>query len=228
MLKDHYGINPDWYQETITGPWESIDNEQFRTVEEDGVLYIFFEKTVGWKDWGSNLNFLPIEAKGAVPVKAYPQMDHPWYCHRGFKLAWNKVEKEIMYRVNSFGNTSTGHTVRIQGYSRGAALAQKCNESIEWGWDTVAVETLAFASPRWIWRPYSENVKPRMKGVKIILDDGDLVGHYPPWWTGYAHVGEKVIVSSRNYLFASPMEHTEDNYWRALVRYVSENHKTRV
>lgn len=162
----------------------------FASEVEDGVLYIYFQKTNSKEDWKHNFAF------AATP---YKEMGHKWRCHSGFLKVWKSLKlyvKQITdcYLGNDYQPELVSHVV-VCGYSHGAALAGLCHEWIwfhypEWRDKLVGY---GFGCPRfyWGWFGYmSKELKERWKSFYPVRCSKDLVTHLPPAIFGYKHTNK--------------------------------------
>lgn len=154
---------------THTDDWVSCTHEV-----HGGVLYIYFEWSNGAADWRKNFNF---------PAVPYRDMPDRWYCHRGFLRAWKSVEEVLREQIMS----PEIHTIRIAGYSHGAALALLCHEYCCYHRPECIVLGYGFGCPRVIWGRLPRVVKDRLRGFLVIRNKGDIVTHLPPAFLGYRH-----------------------------------------
>ncbi len=145
------------------------------------VLYICFQWSNGAVDWANNFDF---------PAKPYRDMADRWYCHRGFLRAWKDVEPVLQEQIMS----PTIRTIKIAGYSHGAAVALLCHEYCRFHRPDCAVLGYGFGCPRVIWGWLRKPVKDRLRGFLVVRNKGDLVTHVPPAVLGYRHASTVLTV----------------------------------
>lgn len=108
----------DFYNETCSGPWETIDKERdiqakYRFDMSSNTLYIFFQGSVSKTDWKINFSFFPPSPSFRIAGKRV-------WGHRGFVLsmrrAWGWTASVIKKHYPA--------AVIFSGYSQGAAYAE--------------------------------------------------------------------------------------------------------
>lgn len=161
-----------YFKKCIDLPY--IDVEQcasFAVEQHGGQLAIYFEPSAGATDWQNNLDF---------PARVYGD----WFAHRGFVRVWCAAEPYLAPRICD----PSVRSLRVVGYSHGAALAVLCHE---FAWyhrpDLRAeMEGYGFGCPRVVW---GIPPKDRWDRFTVVRVRGDTVTHLPPAWLGYTHVG---------------------------------------
>lgn len=164
------------FRKVLDAEYTHTDKERVSYAYEvrGGVLTILFEESNGAADWANNFAF---------PVKPYRDMEDKWHCHGGFLRAWKDVEPFLRGQIMS----PSIHTIRIAGYSHGAAVALLCHEYCHYHRPDCAVIGYGFGCPRVIWGRLRKAVKERLLGFVVVRIKGDLVTHVPPAILGYKH-----------------------------------------
>ena len=168
------------------------------------VLYIYFEWSNGATDWANNFDF---------PMKPYRDMADKWYCHRGFLKAWKDVEPFLKDQIMS----PDIHTIRIAGYSHGAAVALLCHEYCRFNRPDCGVVGYGFGCPRVIWGRLRKAVKERLRGFIVVRNKRDLVTHVPPAILGYRHSSAVLTIGGHTY-YNMIDAHKPENYIAELER----------
>lgn len=176
-------------------------------VEDTGTkLTIYFEKSNGLTDWLNNFAF---------PAKPYRDMEHKWYCHRGFLKVWKSIEKQLGPDIMNTGCKE----IDIIGYSHGGAIAQLCYEYVKFNRPDVKVTGVGFGSPRVLWGKVNDTVKQRFEGFVVVRNGKDLVTHLPPAAFGFHHVAEVLKVGKCKGL-TGVKDHYPERYMAGLLELV--------
>lgn len=158
----------NYFREVTRGPWITAGkNVQYKVI--DRVLY--FECSDGKSDWRYNLAF------GETVYD-----DGEFRAHRGFKMLWKSVKKEI--EALDFDT--------IVGYSQGAALALFAHENFlhRKGYEPIS---FVFGCPRVLYRP-SKKILARFSQFYRFENPGDMVTMVPPSIIGYKHAGKETVL----------------------------------
>ena len=182
----------------------------YKHVENDGsyafrrvgkVLSLYFQHSNGETDWKNNFDF---------PAKPYRDMEHKWYCHRGFLKVWKSIEPYIADMINN----PTVEVIEIAGYSHGAAIAALCYEYVRYHRPDVIVTGVGFGAPRVLWGFASKTVRDRFKGFVVVRNCHDIVTHVPPALFGFRHVGEVLKIGGKSKGLID--DHRPENYVEGL------------
>lgn len=208
---------PDYYalfRQVLDAPYTQLRKEtasySFRLSR--GTLEIFFEWSRGAVDWKNNLDF---------PARPYRDMADRWYAHRGFLRVWKTLEPVLSPWILH----PQVQSIRIAGYSHGAALALLCHEYCMFYRQELAeaesISGVGFGCPRVLFGAVSPRVAERFRNFTVIRNCRDLVTHLPPALLGYRHVGTLLQIGS-----GAPMSavdcHRPENYLAALRQWREE------
>lgn len=171
-------------------------------------LTIFFEWSNGKTDWINNFDF---------PAKPYRDMKDRWYAHRGFLKVWKVIEPHLESAIKDPGI----ETIKIAGYSHGAAIALLCHEYCKFNRPDCKVTGTGFGAPRVIWGFLKPSVKRRFEDFTVVRNKTDIVTHVPPAIFGYRHpegmleIGDSVPCNSID-------AHRPEEYTKSLINYEEE------
>ena len=166
------------FNECLAVKYTQVENAGDYALRWDGsTLKIFFEWSNGKEDWRNNFDF---------PAKPYRDMEHLWFCHRGFLKVWKSIEP---YLVEAISDPDI-KKIEIVGYSHGAAIALLCYEYCVFHRPTAIVEGVGFGCPRVFWGIVPKAVKERFSGFKVVRNGNDIVTHVPPALFGFRHNSE--------------------------------------
>lgn len=198
----------------ILNLFEKVLNAEYTHTEKErvsyaskisgGVLTILFEESNGARDWRNNFAF---------PVKPYRDMEDKWHCHGGFLRAWKDVEPFLQGQIMD----KAVHTIRIAGYSHGAAVALLCHEYCRFHRPDCAVFGVGYGCPRVIWGRLRKAVKERLLGFVVIRNKGDLVTHVPPAILGYKHSSTVLTIGGHTH-YGMINAHRPESYLIELRR----------
>lgn len=182
--------------------YRHVENDGSYAIQRSGgVLKLYFQHSNGRTDWKNNLDF---------PAKPYRDMEHKWYCHRGFLKVWKSIEPIVIdYIMNP-----KIHTIEIAGYSHGAAIAALCYEYVKYNRPDVYVSGVGFGCPRVLWGFASKTVLDRFKGFVVVRNSKDIVTHVPPAFLGFRHVGEILKIGGKSKGLIN--DHRPENYVEGL------------
>ena len=179
------------------------DDVNYKFVEEDSTLYIYFQGSNSVMDWIRNFLF---------PAKPYKDMEISYRVHRGFLNAWKQVEDIVIDKIQEkttklmFNKNKKKYEnkdifkfkkIIVVGYSHGAALAGLCHECV-WYWRPDlredGLEGYGFEAPRFYagWH-VKKALKERWSKFKVIRCNNDLVTHCPPWILRFIHVTKDIL-----------------------------------
>lgn len=162
----------------------------YKFLEEDDTLYIFFEPSDGKIDW--RVNF-------AYWRKPYKDMEAPYRVHGGFLDSWKLIDDFIVDKVKD----SKWRHIVVVGYSHGAALAALCHEAVWYHRPDLREEGLVgygFDGPRiyagFVIKPA---LKERWRTFTMFRNWNDIVTHAPPMIFGFRHVGTVTKIRGPRY-----------------------------
>ena len=166
-----------------------VDNNGDYCVKRDGdTLRLFFEHSDGIADWLNNFRFL------AIPWKPYKEMQHPWFCHRGFLRVWKSIKPHIESEIFD----PEIRKIEIVGYSHGAAIALLCYEYCKFNRPHIDIEGVGFGCPRVFWGIVPKSVKKRFENFTVVRNGRDIVTHVPPALFGFRHVSKMAKIGQTN------------------------------
>ena len=179
-------------------------------VEEGDTLYIYFEGSVTKLDWFHNFMF---------KKKPYKDMKNPYKMHRGFLKCWKSIEDIIIAKITEkLDDQFKWKSIRVVGYSHGAALAMLCHECCWYHRNDIAedLKTIGFEGPR-VYGSYKvkDSLKERWKNFRLIRNHTDIVTHVPPFIFGYTHV-EEIIKIKRQSFYCFVKAHMWQNVMESL------------
>ena len=167
----------------------------YKFLEEEDTLYIFFEPSDGRTDWRVNFDFWR---------KPYKHMAHSYRVHGGFLVSWKLIEDAIGAKIREVGADGgfKWRKVVIVGYSHGGALAALCHEYVWYNridLRNIGLTGISFDGPRvfaGLWIP--DALKWRWAHFYVFRNQDDLVTHLPPVVMFFRHVGNKVKVGAKS------------------------------
>ena len=161
----------------------------YKFLEEEETLYIFFEPSDGNIDWKVNFSYWR---------KPYKKMETSYRVHGGFLESWKLIEDAVGAKVMEMDNDRCfkWRKVIIAGYSHGGALAALCHEYVWFNRPDLRLQGLtgiSFDGPRvyaglWI----KKELKRRWRNFYVIRNQDDIVTHLPPVLFFFRHVGRKI------------------------------------
>ncbi len=179
----------DSMNECLSTVYAHCENAGDYAIKREGeTLKIFFECSDGKEDWRNNFKFL------AIPWKAYKEMNHVWFCHRGFLRVWKSIKPYIEADILN----PEIKQIEIVGYSHGAAIALLCYEYAKFNRPMVDVYGVGFGCPRVFWGFVSQKVKDRFKNFKVVRNGNDIVTHVPPALFGFRHISTVIKIGQTN------------------------------
>lgn len=216
-----------FYECAYVDNWQEVgDDVNYKFVEEDDTLYIYFEGSSSITDWVRNFLF---------KKKPYHDMEVSYRVHSGFLAAWKEVEDIIIAKIcedDSDGNYRWKHIV-VVGYSHGGALSGLCHECV-WYWRPDlredGLEGYGFESPRFYGCIFvKKELKERWERYTVIRCNNDIVTHCPPDIFGYVHVGHILKIKGDISLVDSKWtprcvkSHYPQVVYDGLLKYEKEN-----
>lgn len=186
-----------------------VENRASYCMKQSGrTLTLLFQKSNGLTDWINNFDFLPRSQSNvyqcckavlcglSLPATPYRHMENSvrWKCHRGFLRVWKSIEPYVADTVRNPQVSS----IRIIGYSHGAAIAQLCYEYVRFHRPDVCVVGYGFGAPRVVWGRPSQEVAERFEGFVAVRNGKDLVTYMPPRLVGFRHVGRLITLNREN------------------------------
>lgn len=207
---------PELFQLCNSIPYTNIGEDvSYAFLEEDKVLYIFFEPSNGKLDWKHNLMFRKVPYKG---------MKIPYKAHRGFVECWKTIDDIIIEKITSkdTDNNYLYNKIITIGYSHGGALSVLCHECCWFHRPDIRdnIFGISFDGPRVLASFFvKKSLKERWQNFIVIRNHNDLVTRVPPKIFGYTHVGELIkIGKSKKYGFLSCIKsHYPENIYNSLV-----------
>lgn len=172
------------YNMTLSGPWISKDDTEYKFVHDSNGVYLVFPPTGTLNDWKQNFDFLQ------VPYKYMPVS---WKAHRGFLGKYKTVREDILTYI--MRNSIVDLT--IVGFSQGASLATLAHEDISYNVPLMIVHSYVFGSPRVV----SWNApKDRWNNLYRITNGSDIVTGVPLVIMGFKHVGVEEKIGNKGLL----------------------------
>lgn len=150
-------------------------------------LFLYLESSNGAGDWKSNLDF---------PAAAYRRRGQTVFsAHRGFLEAFRLLEPHLREAILD----PQVHSVRVVGYSHGAALGVLAHEYIWYHRRDLRPHLLGygFGCPRVLFGGRRASLAERWEGYTVIRNMDDLITHLPPAALGYYHVGRLLEIGER-------------------------------
>lgn len=155
------------------GGWTTINDVDFKFIENDDKLEIYFMGSYQLKDWV--LNFL-------FTKKLYKQ----FRVHRGFYKAYSQVRNLILDKIYN----NEYKKIIVVGYSHGGALCQLCLEDLVYHFPTIDIIGYAFETPRCLKVP--KQYRYMWNNLITTECNNDIVCHCPPKLFGYDELGTKI------------------------------------
>ena len=185
----------DCFLKCLKAEYVHVDNDGDYAFEEskDGkTLYLLFQWTRTAYDWISNFDFV---------AKPYKDMEITWRCHRGFLRVWKSIEPHIKELVKN----EKYKTIKIAGFSHGAAIATLAHEYVWFNRPDLRSEEnpdgitgYGFGCPRCYfgsilpWKKIPQELAQRWVRFYPIRNLTDIVTHVPPRIFGFRHVAPVV------------------------------------
>ena len=186
------------------------DSVNYAFVEDNGILYIYFEGSNSITDWVRNFLF---------KKKPYKDMDVKYKVHRGFLAAWKTVEDIIINKITEQVTVEVYdeekkrkkiekkykyNKIYVVGYSHGGALAAFCHECVWFHRPDLrdgGFVGYGFEAPRiyGAWH-VKKSLKERWDNFYVIRTNNDIVTHCPPRLFRFTHVGHMIKVKGNTKL----------------------------
>lgn len=158
--------------------YETSGNDvNYAFLQEDDILYIFFQGSSSWLDWVRNFLFTK---------KIYKE----FRVHRGFYNAYSEARNIILDKV--YNLYSHELKIVVVGYSHGSSLCTLCLEDLVYHFPLLNIKGYAFESPRCVKAP--KEIRERWKNLTRIQTNWDIVCHCPPKFLGYTNVGSEIKI----------------------------------
>lgn len=189
-----------FYECAYVDNWQVVGNDvNYKFVEEDDTLYIYWQGSSSVTDWIRNFLF---------KRTPYKDMNIPYKVHRGFLTAWKEAEDIIINKITETRTITVKdedkkrdklekvykykHIV-VVGYSHGGALCCLSHEAVWYHRPDLresGLESYAFESPRMYGGFFVKKaLRERWRTLTVIRTNNDLVTHCPPCIFRYCHVG---------------------------------------
>lgn len=169
MLKELF------YECAFKGGWTTVNNVDFKFIENDDTLQIYFMGSYQASDWFFNFLF----AK-----KVYKMFK----VHRGFYHCYSQVRSTILDKCYS----KNYKEIIVIGYSHGSALATLLHEDLIYHFSKTKITTYAFESPRVL--KVKKKYRNLWQDLTRIENGADIVCHVPPKLFGYTDLGKKIKI----------------------------------
>lgn len=195
----------DAFKECLSAAYVEVENAcDFCIKREGDVLKIFFECSAEKEDWKNNMDF---------PAKPYKDMEHLWFCHRGFLKVWKSAEPYVAPEIAK----EDVRKIEVIGYSHGAAIALLCYEYCIFHRPDIECQGVGFGCPRVFWGFVPKAVKERFKNFKVVRNGKDIVTFVPPVLFGFRHISEIVKIGQASK--GRINDHRPENILASLAEY---------
>lgn len=174
-IYNEYMLKELFYECAYKGGWTTINNVDFKFIEHDETLEIYFQGSYQWQDWVFNFLF----AKRVYKM---------YKVHRGFYYCYSQVRSIILDKCYS----KPYKKIIIVGYSHGGSLCQLALEDILWHFPSLDIKGYAFESPRCLKVP--KKYKSLWGNLTRIVDGCDIVCHCPPKLFGFDDLGTAIKI----------------------------------
>jgi len=141
-------------------------------------MTISFQGSGSFMDWWQNFR------TGKEP---YKEMKEKFKVHRGFIKKYHSVRDKVHEKAEKA--LKDGYSIKIRGFSQGAALSVLAHEDIFFNYG-VEADTIVFGCPRVFTTENSKVLEDRLKKILIVTSTRDLVTKVPFSWLGFRHYGE--------------------------------------
>lgn len=170
MLKELF------YKCAFEGDWQVAGKDtDYKFVEQNDTLYIFFKGSDSDYDWKTNFTFTQ---------KVYKQ----FRVHKGFYKEYTDVRNIVLDKCYS----KDYKRIIVVGYSLGGAICTLAIEDINYHFPNKEIVGYAFESPRVI--KCKKKYKYLWDNLTIIRCNQDIVTHLPPKLFGYSDVGHMLKI----------------------------------
>lgn len=159
------------------GGWTTINNVDFKFIEHEDILEIYFQGSYQWQDWFFNFLFTK---------KVYKMFK----VHRGFYHCYMQVRSTILDKI--YNSDNKYKKIVLVGYSHGSALCQLALEDILWHFPTMKIVGYAFESPRCL--KVKKEHRHLWNGLIRIVNGNDIVCHLPPRIFGFSDLGNEIKI----------------------------------
>ena len=176
-----------FYECAYRGGWTTVHNVDFKFIEHEDKLEIYFQGSNQITDWLDDFMF------GKRP---YQDMSIPYKVHRGFLKQWKIVEDIIIEKIMERNEATKDYMwkeITVVGYSLGGALAWFCHECCWYHRPDIRdnIFGYGFEAPRvyacWF---INKKLKKRWENFLVIRDNNDIVTYCPPTIFGYRHTSK--------------------------------------
>lgn len=180
--------------------------------KDKDILWITFRGTDSFKEWISNLTFW----KKTIP---YDNVTSKIRVHTGFINSYKMeaVRGKILSMI-----TDEIHYVKINGHSRGAALAVLCAVDLQYNYPERDIEAILFGCPRIGNKAFAESYNKRVDKTIRVEYGNDIIGKIPFPFMGFRHVGAKLHIGTPKLpLYFSKNDHYPHKYLSGLLKKTS-------
>lgn len=165
--------------------------------DENKIIYLLFQKTVGCFDWLMNLDF---------PVVPYKQQENTFKLHRGWVKVWKSANDIVMGNFIDVCKVYPDYQPNIAGWSYGGAMAQIAAEDYFYRASKIDAinikkpDLTTFGSPKPL---YGKSTRDYFKSCinvsKQYTHVNDLICLQPPF-ADYYRVSTEYIGSDKSTL----------------------------
>ena len=151
-------------------------------------IWLFFEESNQRRDWVTNLRFCPRRMASVNGRNIY--------VHGGFLGVWREVKSRIFDELLQALAAFPGFTVKLAGFSKGAAMAQL--SAFDWHLLTGETpEVTTFGGPRIAFNTRSRDVMSNSMRLIHWIHVNDIITKVPPLPLGFFHVNRQVNIGRR-------------------------------
>lgn len=211
-----------FYECAFLNNWTTINDVDFKFIEYDNTLEIYFQGSNQVTDWIDDFLF---------SKRPYKNMDVSFRVHRGFLKQWKQIEDIIIEKIKN----PKYKEIVIIGYSLGGALAWFCHECCWYYRPDIRnnIYGFGFEAPRVYACLYIKpQLKERWDNFLVIRDNNDIVTHCPPIIFGYRHTSKILKIKGDTSLVENKWipkcikSHYPQVVLDGLMKYENESNKT--
>lgn len=168
----------------------------YKFLEIENTLVIFFEPSDSKIDWKINFNYWR---------KPYKCMGIPYRVHGGFLKSFKLIKDTIRAKILELQEgLYRWKNIIIVGYSHGGALSALCHELVWFERPDLRDEGLlgiSFDGPRvFAGFIFPKGLKERWINFYTFRNHNDLVTHMPPILFGFRHVGNMKKIKDKAHI----------------------------